>query len=107
MAKGDALPKPPAEPKPPVLRSVGPTDPKLPDALTELPLNVENGDFSEPEKAERPDDANAEVEVVGISVDCSTGFPDDEPDARGDFDRENAAKGEADAVFAKPELSLT
>jgi hypothetical protein len=105
-AKGDVPPKPPDDPKPPVVCSGGASDPKPPDALAELPLNVEKGDFSKVENAERPDDANAEVEVAGGSACCSVGFPNDASAAR-DLDLENVAKGEAVAVFAKPELGLT
>jgi hypothetical protein len=107
VAKGEALPKPPAGPNPPVACSGDASDPKPPDALVEVLLNAEKGDFSELENAERPDDANAEVEVADFSAGCSIGCPIEPSAARGDFDLENAAKGEADAVFAKPELGFT
>jgi len=106
-AKGDVPPKPLDEPKPPVVCSGDASDPKPPGALAKLLLNVEKGDFSKAENAERPDDANAEVEVAGFSACCSMAFPNDASAARGDLDPENVAKGEAVAVFAKPELGLT
>ena len=106
VAKGEVPPKPPADPKPAVLCSGDPSVPNPPDALAELALKAENGDLSEPEKAERPEDANAEVEVVAFSMDRSGRFPSDLSAEKGDFDLENAAKGEAVAVFAKPELGL-
>jgi hypothetical protein len=106
-AKGDVPPKPLDDPKPPVVCSGDASDPKPLDALAELLPNVEKGDFSKVENAERPDDANAEVEVVGFSACCSIAFPNDASAARGDLDLENVAKGEAVAVFAKPELGLT
>jgi hypothetical protein len=107
LAKGEAPPKPPAEPKPPVPCGGDASDLKPPEALGELLLNAENGDFSEPEKAARPEDANAEVDVVDFSAACSGGCPTEVSAARGDFGLENAAKGEVAAVFAKQELDLT
>ena len=104
VAKGEVPPKPPADPKPPVLCSGEASDPNPPAALAELLPNTENGDFSEPEKAERPEDANAEVEVLGLSVACPLRSLDAASAVRGDFDLENAAKGEAIAVFAKAEV---
>ena len=107
VVKGEAPPKPPAEPKPPVLCGGDASDPKPPDALTELLPNAEKGDFSELENAERPDDANAEVEVVDVSTGRSEVCLAEASAAKGDFDLENAAKGEVVAVFAKAELGLT
>jgi hypothetical protein len=106
-AKGDVAPKPPEDPKPPGVCSADASDPKPPDTLAELLLNVEKGDFSRVENAERPDDAKAEVEVAGFSACFSMAFPNDASAARGDLDLENVAKGEAAAVFAKPELGST
>jgi hypothetical protein len=106
LAKGEAPPKPPADPKPPAPCGGDPSDPKPPEELAELLLNTENGDFSELEKAARPEDANAEVEVVGFSAACSSGCPIEVSAARGDFGLENAAKGEVVAVFAKPEFDV-
>ena len=106
-AKGDVPPKPLEDPKPPAACSGDARDPKPPDALAELLLNVEKGDFSRVENAERPDDANAEVEVAGFSACFPITFPNDASAARGDLDLENVAKGEAVAVFAKPELGST
>lgn len=107
MAKGEAPPKPPADPKPPVLCCGDVSDPKPPDALAELLPNDKKGDFSELENAERPEDANADDEVVDFSTSCSRGCRTGASAARGDLDLENDAKGDVTAVFAKPKLPLT
>jgi hypothetical protein len=107
IAKGEPPPKPPADPNPPVLCWGDVRDPKPPDALAELLPNAEKGDFSELENAERPEDANAEDEVVAFSAGCSRGCRTEASTARGDLDFGNDAKGDVTAVFAKPELGLT
>lgn len=112
-AKGDVPPKPPddPDPNPPLPAVVAPSDPKPPDALAEEVPSAEKGDFSELEKAESPEDANAEVDVVEFSVGFSTDCPWLDGSAAvsfvGDVDEANAAKGEAVAVSAKPDVGLT
>lgn len=110
-AKGEAPPKPPDDPNPPVPLELAPSDPKPPEVLAVVLPMAAKGDFSFLEKADSPEDANAEVEVVVCSLRSSAVWPMEaepaivEPDS--DLDDANAAKGEALAVFAKPDVGLT
>lgn len=107
VAKGEGPPKPAADPNAPVLGGGGANDPKALDALAGLLPSAEKGDFSELAKVERPDDANADVEVGDCPADWSRGCAVGASGTREDFDVENAANGEVVAVFAKPELGFT
>lgn len=109
-AKGDAPPKPVTEPKPPAALVVAASDPKPPEAFAEELPNAEKGERSELEKADIPEEAKADVEVMVVSVvvpiesSVEVLSPVELNDGLEDA---KAAKGEAVAVLAKPDFGIT
>jgi hypothetical protein len=102
VANGDGPPTPPAELKPPL--DAAPRDPN-PDVDPDEAPKVPNGDLSPLAKADKPDEAKAELEVIGLSFSFADGVvPAAEANRDGDFADTRAPKGEMVDVFTNPDV---